>query len=75
MPKKPLTCCFVLAGDSEDGNSLIVVVGCGRTSRRRLRVRAKCLAKALCVFRPVFGVFHTTKPVAVLPDTYVEVMA
>ena len=75
MSKKPMTVCFVLAGDSEDGNSLIVVVGLGRTSRRRLRVRAKCLAKAHGVFRPLFGVYHTTKTVEVLPDTYLEVMA
>ena len=62
-------------GDIEADNCLIVVIGRGRTSRRRLRVRAKCLAKALGVFRPLFGTYHTTKPTVVFPDTHVEVLA
>lgn len=74
MRKKPLTVVFVLPGDTEDGSATIVVVGFGRTSRRRLRVRAKFLAKQIDVFHPHIGVYHTQKTVEVLADMHVEIM-
>lgn len=69
-----MTLCGVMSHNDTDGFDYIVVVG-WRTSRRRLRVRAKQLAKEMGVNRPYMYTFHTRKEVAVGFDTHLEVMA
>lgn len=70
-----MTVCLIEEGDSEVCIDPITLIGRGRTSRRRMRVRAKFLAKSFGVIRPFFVTYHTTKPTVVFPDTYFEVMA
>jgi hypothetical protein len=74
MSKKPLTCTFVMTSDGVDGASDIVVIGCGRSSRRQTRVRAKLIAQSEGFERPLIGTHHTTGPVQVAPCMYVETM-
>lgn len=74
MSKNPYTCTFVMHDDGPDGESNIVVVGVGRSSRRQVRVRAKQIARSLNIQQPIIGTFHTRKPVTVAPDIYVELL-
>ena len=74
MRNKRLTVVVVMGRDDENGNVDIVVIGAGRTSRRRLRVRAKFLARQIGVCHPVCRARHTKETVEVLADMHVEIM-
>ncbi len=73
MSKRIITCTGAAGAPFYEGASVVVV---GRyASRRKTRVRAKRIARAMGLIRPVYWTYHTPHPVAVSPDMHVEVLA